>query len=1079
MTDSTVAAHISDTALNTLRWRCLGPWRGGRVMAVCGHPAHPETFYSGASGGGVWRTDDSGATWRPLGDGTFRRGSVGAIAIAPSAPDVVYVGTGECGLPGNVTGGDGVYMTEDGGETWRHCGLEATQNIARIVVHPAEPETVYVAAFGHRFGPNLERGIYRSRDGGRSWSQILFHDEGTGAIDLVIDPDNPRVLYAALWRMQRTPWGFTSGGEGSGIWKTTDGGDTWTDLTPNLGISSIGRIGLTISPADPRCIYALIEADGANGRTGVYRSLDRGQTWAWTSDEPNLAVRSWYFGQIIADPVDLDTVYVPHRKLWKSVDGGRTFRQLNTMYWDQHALWVSPADPRIMALGNDGGAAISRDGGTTWSTTLNQPTAEMYHAVTDTRFPYRVYSAQQDNSTISMPHRSALGPPSQMEWYDVGGGESGHIAVRPDNPNIVYAASLDGEITRYDHDTGDQRTISVWPEASGGWGAEHMRYRFHWSTPVALSPHDPDTLYVCGDHVFRSTDEGQSWKTVSPDLTRNDRTKMGRAGGPITYDTGSADNYGTLMAFAESPVQRGVLWAGSDDGLVHLSRDDGTTWTNVTPPGLPEWANVNTVEPSPFDAESAYLAISMQKSDDFRPLLYRTHDGGTTWTQITTGIANREFCRTVRADPARSGLLYAGTESGVWLSLNDGASWQRFSQNLPAVTIYDLAVKDGDLIAATHGRGIWILDDLTPLYTLAADAGAHLFPPRPAVRVARAVFGISSMTALSYPFAAENPPAGVVLHYWLRESVPGQNVTLTIRDEHGLVVAQFGGSRNRQSPTRQPLGPYRYRLRGSGSVLARRGPGEEEMGVRVGVLPPEMQAAPDTAGRLSAHPGLNRFAWDMLHRGATSPLADYQPGGITTPLALPGTYTAELTVNGEMHTTSFAIRPDPRSTATDADLAAQFALMTRIRDAVEHVYTLVSLLHNFRQRIDALGPLQHMPGGQTADEYAGSIFSQTADIIDALVPRRLSAFAGEQESLNTPIGFNRKLEKLGYWIARSDTAPTRQDTQVYAHIAERILAEIARVQHIMDDDLPALNNALIALNIAPVQPLAPLRWEPR
>jgi len=1072
-------------ALDALHWRGLGPWRGGRVMAVCGHAAHPETFYFGSSGGGVWRTDNGGATWRPLGDGVFRRGAVGAIAVAPSAPDVVYVGTGECGLRSNVTGGDGVYATADGGETWRHCGLAATQNIARVIVHPRDENTVYVAAFGHRFGPNPERGVYRSRDGGRSWAQVLFHDAGTGAIDLAMDPDNLQVWYAVMWRAGRTPWGFTSGGEGSGIWKTTDGGDTWSDLTPNLGLahSRIGRIGLTVSPADPRRLYVLIEADGANGRTGVYRSLDRGRTWAWTSDEPNLAVRPWYFGQIVADPRDADTVYVPHRKLWKSVDGGRSFRQLNTTYWDQHALWVSPADPRVMALGNDGGAAISRDGGATWSTILNQPTAEMYRVTTDTRFPYRVYSAQQDNSTISLPHRSALGPPSQMDWYDVGGGESGHIAVRPDNPDVVYAASFAGEITRYDHATGDQRTISVWPEASDGWGAESVKYRFNWSTPVVLSPHDPNVLYVCGNHVFRSADEGRSWDITSPDLTRADATKMGRAGGPITYDSSGTDYYGTITAFAESPLQRGVLWAGSDDGLVHLSRDNGVTWTNVTPPDLPEWANVNTIEPSPFDAAGAYVAVSNQKQDDFRPLLYRTGDGGVTWTPITAGIPADEFCRVVRADPDRPGLLYAGTEGGVWMSLDDGAAWRPFSQNLPAVTVYDLAVKNRDLIAATHGRGLWVLDDLSPLHTLTADAlaaTAYLFPPRPTVRVARAVFGISNMIALSYPFAADNPPAGVVFHYWLPEGTRRSEITLVIRDNDGTVTGfssipgwrQYYEIQRRQ----QPLGPYRYHLRGSGSVLERKGPGEEEMGVRVGVLPPEMQAAPESSGLLPVRPGLNRFAWDMLYNGAFSLFEDYHPGGITTPLALPGTYTAALTVSGETYTTTFEITRHPLMSATDTDLAAQFALMVRIRDTVVRVYTFAHRLERFSEEVSRID-VRGLRGGSLANDLRKAIYEQLDDIRDRLVPVRLSAHAGEQESLNTPLGLNGKLEKLGYWVARGEAAPTRQDVQVYEHLAAQVQDEMNHVKEIMATDLAALNTELPALDIAPVSPINFVQWD--
>lgn len=1083
MTD-TLTARIPDHALDALTWRCLGPWRGGRVMATCGHPTRPETYFFGASGGGVWRTDNGGATWRPLSDstngtnGAFRRGSIGAVAVAPSEPDTLYVGTGECGLRSNVTGGDGLYGSRDGGETWRHRGLTETQNIARVVVHPRDALTVYVAAFGHRFGPNAGRGVYRTRDGGESWERVLFRDERSGAIDLAIDPQNPRTLYAALWEAQRTPWGFTSGGPGSGLFRSTDGGDTWDEITRNPGLPTgiIGRVGLSVSPADPRRIYALIEAESGGRRvSGVYRSLDRGRTWAWTSDEPNLAVRPWYFGQIVADPIDADTVYVPHRKLWKSVDGGRTFRQLNTTYWDQHALWVAPDDPRRMIVGNDGGAAVSRDGGTTWSSNLNQPTAEMYRVTTDDRFPYRVYSAQQDNSTISIPHRSFTGPPSQMHWYDVVGGESGHIAVRPDNPDIVYAASFAGEVTRYDHATGDQHTISVWPEPSDGWGAESVRHRFNWSTPVALSPHDPGVLYVCGERVFRSTDEGQTYEPISPDLSRNDRTKMGRAGGPVTYDSAGTDYYGTIMAFAESPLQQGILWAGTDDGLLHVSHDNGATWANVTPPGLPAWANVNTIEVSPWDVGGAYVAASNQKQDDLRPLLYRTTDYGATWTAITTGIPDDEFCRTIRCDPARRGLLYAGSEGGVWLSLDDGAAWRPFAQNMPAVTVYDLQVKNGDLIAATHGRGLWILDDLTPLHILAAetlDAPAHLFPPRPTTRVTRAVFGISSLIALAYPHAADNPPAGVMLHFWLRNTLPKGDLTLTIRNPNGELIEEYR-SRVQRSGVRL-LGPLRSRLRGSTAVQERRGPGEEDGSVRVGVLPPEMQEAPHDFGRLTTRPGLNRFVWDMLYPGAAE-LPGYNGAGLTTPIALPGTYIADLEIGDETYTTTFEIVRDPRMKATEADLRAQFDLIVKVRDSVTLAHETIKIIKPLQLRLySAYGLLIDSFFSTTIFDEAELLYyncdAALSWIQDALHNPALHDHAGEQEDLNSPYGLSEKMGKFGYWVAKADVTPTRQMYQVYAHLAAGIREQVARLHEIVRTDLAALNAQLAAAGLPTVIP---------
>ena len=764
-----------------LRWRLVGPYRGGRVMAVAGHPLDPMVFYFGSSSGGVWKTDNGGTTWRNISDGFFKRGSVGALAIAEADPNVIYAGMGECGMRSNVTHGDGVYRSDDGGATWRHCGLAETQNIGRIRVHPSNPDLVYAAAFGHRFGPNPERGVYRSRDGGRTWELILFRSEYAGAIDLTIDLSNPRILYAAIWQTQLFPWGRTQASSGSGLFKTTDGGDTWTELTHNPGFPTgpLGRIGIAAAPTRSGRIWAQIDAQ----QGGMYRSDDGGATWTWLNDDPNFLVRSWYFMHLTPDPQNADAIYVVNRKLWKSVDGGRSYRQLNVPYVDQHDLWIDPRDTQRLILGNDGGAAVSFNGGESWSTLMNQPTGEFYRAAADTHFPYRIYSSQQDNSTLCLPSRSDLGPIAQFDWYDIGGGESGAIAVRPDNPNIVYSGDLPGlGITRYDHQTHQIREIGPWLDADAD-GDETLKYRFNWTVPIVLSPHDPQVLYVAANVVFRSTDEGGSWDVISPDLTRNDQGKLAALGNSITGESGVVNDYCTISSIAESPCEPGVLWTGSDDGLIHVSRDNGVTWANVTPTGLAEWASTS-VEPSAHDRGGAYVAATLHQLDDFRPYIFRTADYGQSWTAITSGIPDDQFIRVIREDPARRGLLYAGAEAGIYVSFDAGAAWQSFQLNLPVVAIYDLLVKDGDLIAATHGRSLWILDDLTPLHQLSdaiLEQPTHLFAPRPVYRLTRQVYGLASLLTLYASYAADNPPAGVVVTYYLKER-PAGAVTLALLD---------------------------------------------------------------------------------------------------------------------------------------------------------------------------------------------------------------------------------------------------------------------------------------------------------
>ena len=1040
--------------LAALRWRFVGPYRGGRVMAVAGHPTERRRFYMGTSSSGVWRTDNSGAAWRCVSDGFFRRGSVGSLAIAESDPNVIYVGMGECGLRSNVTHGDGVYKSEDAGATWRHMGLAETQNIARVRVHPRDSSLVYAAAFGHRFGPNPERGVFRSRDAGETWELVLHVDEGTGAIDLAIDPQNPRVLYAAFWEAQVFPWTHHTRGPGSGLWKSIDGGTTWAPLHDNPGFPGgvRGRIGVTVSPLRPSRVWVTVDAEEG----GIYRSDDGGATWAWLSDDRNFLVRPWYFGTVVADPADADALYVVNRKLWRSADGGRTYRQVNVPYVDEMDLWVDPREPRRMILGNDGGAAVSFDGGDTWSSLVNQPTAELYRVAADTHFPYRVYGSQQDNSTLAMPSRSDKGPISEMEWYDVGGGESGFIAVRPDDPNVVYSSDLPGlGVTRYDHRTHQIREIGPWGEP-GGDAEGGLRHRFNWSVPVVLSPHDPGCLYVAGNRVFRSRDEGASWEAISPDLTTDDQEKVRRPKpGSHAGGENEGNHYCTVASFAESPLAPGLLWAGSDDGLVHVSQDDGASWADVTPPGTPAWSTFH-VEPSAHAAGAAYAAATAHGTDDFRPYLWKTADFGASWEAIAAGIPGDEFVRVVRADPAQRGVLYAGTEAGVHVSTDDGGSWRSLRLNLPVVAVHDLIVKEADLVVGTHGRGLWILDDVTPLRERAAGGLArpvHLFAPSPLTRVTRQVYQLDSLVALYYGWAAENPPSGVVIYYRLAGAAG--RVTVSLLDADGVVVNTFDSRREPRRP--RPIGPLAYQLRYGAATLTGAVPGDEEPGIRWGALTLDRGADPL---RLPITAGLHRVGLDITYGGARR-LPGVPPRGITAPIAPPGEYVVRLTVDGERHERPVEIRADPRLATTAEEYRAQHALMIRLRDTVTEIHEAVIALRGVREQLRVRLPLMRSRGEWPAAVAAAEgVLAAFDEIEEALVQPGLHERSGELDSIHFPLRVNGKLEALGYHVARSDDPPTAQSYALYDDLAGRAAVHLARYREVVGRDVAELNRLM-------------------
>src|SRR3954452_18205479 len=780
------------SVLKTLKWRSIGPFRGGRVAAVTGVESRPNTFYFGGVGGGVWKTENAGANWQPVTDGqNFGTSSIGAIAVAESDPNVVYVGTGEYDIRGNVSHGDGIYKSMDAGKTWKHIGLENTRQIGRIRVHPKNPDLVYVAALGHVWGPNEDRGLYRSKDGGKTWDKILSHGPKAGAIELVFDPTNPNILYAGFWEVYRKPWDLESGGPGSGILKSTDGGDTWTDLTHNPGLPKgvIGNVGLSVSAANPERVYALLEAEEG----GVFRSDNGGKTWTKVNDDRKLRQRAWYYGRIFADPKDANKVYATNVEFFRSDDGGKTWNTIATPPGDNHDLWISPSDPQRMIEGNDGGAIVSTNGGGDWSSEDNQPTAQFYRVALDEDFPYNAYGAQQDNTTVKTATRSASGSIGPRNWYPVGGGESGWIAPWPKDTNVVFAGSYDGLITRYDHKDGQTRNVTVWPDNEMGWAPKDLKYRFQWNFPLLFSAHDTDLLLAGGNALFASRDQGQTWKPISGDLTRNDKSKQISSGGPITKDNTSIEYYDTIFTVMESPLQKGLIWTGSDDGLIHLTRDGVQHWDNVTPKIAPEWIQINSIEASPFEAGTAYVAATLYKFDDNRPFLYKTTDFGKTWKQITGGIPATTFTRCIREDPNKKNLLYAGTETGIYVSFNGGEKWQSLQLNLPVTPIADLAIhkREHELVAATQGRAFWILDDTNLLAQLAdttANENVHLFAPKHTYRMAIARgFGRTSTNE------GANPATGAVVYYWLKDKPKG-DVTLEFLDDNGKLVKKFSSA---------------------------------------------------------------------------------------------------------------------------------------------------------------------------------------------------------------------------------------------------------------------------------------------
>jgi photosystem II stability/assembly factor-like uncharacterized protein len=1010
-----------DNSFQGMKWRLIGPFRGGRALAVAGVPGDPNTYYFGSVAGGVWKTTNAGVDWTPLFD-KEPVASIGALAVAPSDPNVIYVGTGESCLRGDISYGNGVYKSVDAGKTWTHIGLDDSRHIAKVIVDPHNPDLVFVAALGHAYGPNAERGVFRSTDGGKTWEKVLYKDEKTGAVDLTFDPNNSHVLYAALYETYRTPYSLVSGGPGSGLYKSSDSGTTWKQLEGNgLPKGILGKISVAVSGADSSRVYAQIEAQEG----GLYRSEDGGKKWTKVNDDNRFRQRAWYFTHIFADPKNVDSVYELNTGLFRSTDGGKTFTLLVAPHGDHHGLWIDPANPEHMINGNDGGATITADGGKSWTNQENQPTAEFYHVATDNRFPYYVYGAQQDNSTVAIASASELGSIGRADWYSVGGGESGYVVPYPPDPDIVYAGSYDGLITRYNRHTWQAQDINPWPDNPMGAGAAELKHRFQWTAPIVISPHDPNTLYHGAEVLFKSTDGGMSWTAISPDLTRNDKSKQASSGGPITQDNTSVEYYDTIFAVAESPITRGEIWAGSDDGLVHLTRDGGKTWSDVTPKNMSEWSMVSLIDTSPYDAASAYIAVDRHRLDDMKPYIYKTNDYGKTWTSIASGIPDGSYVHAVRVDPKRKGLLYAGTESGVYVSFDDGAHWQPLQLNLPTTPIHDLVVKGDDLVVATHGRAFWILDDITPLRQFNAEVegeAAHLYAPRMAYRSA-IPRGSKTKGAVG-----QNPPGGAIINYYL-ESVPGEKeeVTLEILDSKGKVVRKFSNQKKND---------------------------KDDDG-----LAPEFPDEQKRNEKLPVQAGLNRFEWDLHYEKPTViPGAAGWGGGPAGPEALPGSYQVKLTAGGKTYSEPLEIKLDPRLKTSREDLAKQFDLMTKIAASVNDAHNTVKQIRDIHTQITALKKrLSDEPHGKELIETGDELDKKMKAVEDEIIQSKSKS---TEDALNYPIKLNDKLMALGGTVESADAAPTKQSYEVYDMLRGRLEAQLTKWKEIQSKDLADFNKQL-------------------
>ncbi len=1002
------APTVDPKLFSGMQWRQVGPFRGGRALAIEGVPGEPNTWYFGAVAGGVWKTSDGGANWAPIFD-KQDISSIGAMAVAPSEHNTVYVGTGEAAIRGNTTYGTGVYKSVDAGKNWKNVGLRETRQIGALIVHPTNPDIVLVAALGHAFGANAERGIFRTSDGGKTWTKVLFKDENTGGIDVVFDPKNPNVVFAALWQARRQPWFFSSGGSGSGLYKSEDNGVTWKQLTGNgLPDGILGRIGIAVSGADSNRVYTIIEAKEG----GIFRSEDGGEKWTKINDDGRFRQRAWYFSKIYADPKSPDTVYVLNTGAFKSVDGAKTFNLLPARHGDHHGLWIDPNDPNRIGNANDGGASISTDGGKNWTTLNNQPTAQFYHVATDNAFPYHIYGAQQDNSNVCIASRTDSGTIGPEDWYPAGGGECGFVLPDPRDWRVIYSNS-EGYINRYDKNKEQSQDISVWPMDNSGHGAVDLAHRFQWVTPFIMSRHNPDVLYTAAECVFKSTDRGASWSQISQDLTRNDKSKQQPSGGPLTNDITSVEYYDTIFALAESPRQPGILWAGTDDGLVQVSTDDGKTWAKVTPK-MPDWSTVSIIDASPHDANTAYVAVDRHRLDDFKPYIFRTNDLGKTWTAITNGIPDGAYTRAVREDPKRKGLLYAGTELGVYFSLDDGMHWQALQMNLPQSPIHDLVVKDDDLVVATHGRSFWVLDDLTPLRQVDAQktaADVVLYQPQTALRL-----HFAEEFDKRQP-VGDNPPPGAIINYYFK-TTPKDEVTLDILDAQGRLVRHLSSKEKKENEQ-----------------------------------PPEWPDRVEPVKTIPANEGMNRFAWDLRYNNPVQiPGAFYAGNGPRGPLALPGDYQLKLTANGKTQMATLHLAIDPRTKGQEAELQKQFALSQQVAERISQLHQAVNEIRDVKSQIKTLhGKFGDDGRVKVALDSADAMESRMSEVEQQLMQVNMK---GSEGNLAFPNMLNEAFDSFSHSVDAGDREPTKSQMDVFSSLNGRLEEQLNKWSAIKKDDVP-------------------------
>ena len=993
---------FSKESYSALTWRNIGPFRGGRSAAVTGVPGKANLFYMGSTGGGIWKTTDAGNSWSNISDGFFG-GSVGAIAVSEWDNNVMYVGNGEKTVRGNVSSGDGVWKTVDAGKTWKHMGLPNSRHIPRIKIHPKNPDIVYAGVLGDLYKSSEERGVYKSVDGGTTWKKVLFANKDAGVVDLIIDPNNARILYATTWNVRRTPYSLSSGGTGSAVWKSSDGGENWTNISSNEGLPKgiWGISGITVSPVNSDFVWLLVE----NKKGGVYKSEDAGKTWKLINSERKLRQRAWYYTRLYADTKDENSIYVLNVRYHKSTDGGKTYKTFSAPHGDHHDLWIAPEDNQRMIIGDDGGAQVSFDAGINWSTYHNQPTSQFYRVTTDNHFPYRIYGAQQDNSTVRISHRTQGRYITDRDWEATAGGESAHIAVDPTNNDIVYGGSYGGLLTRQNHTTGETRAINVWPDDPMGHGAEDFKYRFQWNFPILFSPHQKNKLYAASNHLHVTYNEGQSWEIISPDLTRNDPKTLGPSGGPITKDNTGVEYYGTIFAVAESPTEKNVIWTGSDDGLIHLTRD-GKNWNNVTPKKMPEWMMINAIEVNPFQKGSVYVVGTRYKLGDYKPYIYKTENYGKTWKLVVKGIGNEDFTRALRADPKRKGLLYAGTERGMYVSFNDGEHWEKFQLNLPIVPITDLAIKNDNLIAATQGRSFWLIDDLTPLHQVTKNTAKEkvtLFSPKASYQLAGGR-GSTSKTN------GTNHPGGVGIYFNVNEFVKKDTVHLAMYDANKKLIQAFSNHPNTEKQEK----------------------------------------------KLAVKKGSNVFYWDMMY-----PAAKKVKGmilwwaSLNGPMALPGDYTVRITANKTTLEKPFTILKNPVSETSLEDMRLQFHFINDINEKVTEIHQGLINIKKIKKQIATLKKsIKDKTKHAELLDFANQLVEKVTTIETTLYQTKSKS---GQDPLNYPIRLNNKLAHLNSLTRIGSYRPTDQAIAFKKAITKEIDAEMGKLYTIFDKEVKRLN----------------------